>query len=89
MKMAHMASYDMDTFRRFVLDSSFLSRFHVPQERLEAVREGDTALLAAGLRLDPAVSLWARPATRTGCCEIVLRDMGVYNEVVSCYLVRT
>jgi hypothetical protein len=48
MKMAHMASYDMDTFRRFVLDSSFFSRFHVPQERLEAVREGDTALLLPG-----------------------------------------
>ncbi len=44
-----MANYDMDTFRRrFVLDSSFLSRFHVPQERLEAVREGDTALLLPG-----------------------------------------
>ena len=48
MKMAHMASYNMDTFRRFVFDSSFLSRFHVPQERLEAVREGDTALLLLG-----------------------------------------
>ena len=48
MKMAHLAGYDMDTFRRFVLDSSFLSRFHVPQERLEAVREGDTALLLPG-----------------------------------------
>ena len=43
-----MASYNTDTFRRFVFDSSFLSRFHVPQERLEAVRGGDTALLLLG-----------------------------------------
>ncbi len=48
MKMAHMASYNMDAFRRFVFDSSFLSRFHVPQKRLEVVREGDTALLLLG-----------------------------------------
>jgi hypothetical protein len=80
---ALMASYDMDTFRRFVLDSSFLFRFHVPQERLEAVPEGDTALLAAGLRLDPPVSLWAGPATRTGCREIALRAMGVKARVVN------
>jgi len=31
-----------------VFDSSFLSRFHIPQERLEAAREGDTALLLLG-----------------------------------------
>jgi Fe-S-cluster containining protein len=48
MKMAYMASYNMDTFRRFVSESSFLSRFDVPQERLEAVRESDTALLMLG-----------------------------------------
>ena len=43
-----MASYNVDTLRRFVFDSSFLSRFHVPQERLEAVRESDNALLLLG-----------------------------------------
>jgi hypothetical protein len=48
MKMAYMASYNMDTFRRFVFDSSFLSRFHVSPERLEAVRESDNALLQLG-----------------------------------------
>ncbi|CAB1056942.1 protein of unknown function UPF0153 [Olavius sp. associated proteobacterium Delta 1] len=48
LKMAYMASYNMDTFRRFVFDSSFLSRFHVPQERLEDVRESDSALLLLG-----------------------------------------
>ena len=49
MKMVYMASYNMDTFRRFVFDSSFLSRFHVPAERLEAVRESDTDLLLLGV----------------------------------------
>ncbi len=48
MKMAYMASFNMDTFRRFVFDSSFLSRFHVPQERLAAARESDSALLKLG-----------------------------------------
>jgi hypothetical protein len=43
-----MASYNMDTFRRFVFDSSFLSRWHVPPERLETVRASDTALLLLG-----------------------------------------
>lgn len=48
MKMAYMASYNMDTFRRFVFDSSFLARFQVPEERLAAARESDTALLRLG-----------------------------------------
>jgi hypothetical protein len=48
LKMAYMASYNMDTFRRFVFDSSFLSRWHVPPERLETVRASDTALLLLG-----------------------------------------
>lgn len=47
-KMAYMASYNIDTFRRFVFESSFLSRFHVPEERLESVRQNDTALLLLG-----------------------------------------
>jgi hypothetical protein len=48
MKMAYTASFNMDTFRRFVFESSFLSRFHVPEERVEAVRKSDTALLLLG-----------------------------------------
>ena len=48
MKMAYMAAYNVDTFRRFVFDSSFLSRLHVGQERLDAVRESDSALLLLG-----------------------------------------
>jgi hypothetical protein len=48
MKMAYMAAYNVDTFRRFVFDSSFLSRFHVPPQRLAAVRQSDSALLLLG-----------------------------------------
>ena len=48
MKMTFMASYNMDTFRRFVSDSSFLSRYRVPRERLEAIREDDRELLRLG-----------------------------------------
>jgi Fe-S-cluster containining protein len=48
MKMVYMASYNLDTFRRFVFDSSFLSRFHLPADRLDAVRESDTDLLLLG-----------------------------------------
>ncbi|MDJ0819888.1 MAG: YkgJ family cysteine cluster protein [Desulfobacterales bacterium] len=48
LKMAYMASYNMDTFRRFVFDSSFLSRYEVPPRRLEAVRNSDTELLLMG-----------------------------------------
>jgi Fe-S-cluster containining protein len=48
MKMAYMASYNMDIFRRLVFDSRLLSRFHVPLARLEAVRESDTDLLLLG-----------------------------------------
>lgn len=48
LKMVYMAVYNLDTFRRFVLGSSFLSRFEVPQERLEKVRDDDTELLLLG-----------------------------------------
>ncbi len=48
LKMAYMASYNIDTFRRFVFESTFLSRFDVPPQRLEVARESDTELLRLG-----------------------------------------
>ena len=48
LKMVYMAAYNLDTFRRFVFNSSFLSRFEVPTERLEKVRADDTELLLLG-----------------------------------------
>ena len=48
LKMVYMAAYNLDTFRRFVFTSSFLSRFEVPEERLAKVRADDTELLILG-----------------------------------------
>lgn len=48
-KMVFMASYNVDTFRRFVFESSFLTRFDISEERLARVQENDTALLLLGL----------------------------------------
>jgi hypothetical protein len=47
-KMAFMASYNIDTFRRFVFQSSYLSRYDVSPDRLDAIRENDTELLLLG-----------------------------------------
>lgn len=48
MNMAFMASYNMDTFRRFVFESSFLKRFAIPKKRLKLVKHDDTALMRLG-----------------------------------------
>lgn len=49
MKMTFMASYNMDTFRRFVFESSFGTRFQIPEQRLSAAREDEVELLRLGL----------------------------------------
>lgn len=49
MKMAFMASYNLDAFRCFVFESSFLSRYVVPEEQLDAVKQDDRELLMLGL----------------------------------------
>ena len=49
MKMTFMAAYNMDTFRRFVFDSTFLSKFDVSDGRMAAIRENDTELLILGM----------------------------------------
>ncbi len=43
-----VACFNLDTFRRFVFESSFLSRFNLPQARLEAVRGNESELLLLG-----------------------------------------
>lgn len=48
-RMTFMASYNMDTFRRFVFDSTFLSKFDVPEKQLASIQESDTALLLLGM----------------------------------------
>ncbi len=45
MEMYFMACYDLDRFRRFVLESSFLRLFDVDEARVEAIRTDDVELL--------------------------------------------
>lgn len=46
--MAFMASFNMDRFRRFVFESTFLSRFEVARERLDEMQTDDVALMRFG-----------------------------------------
>ncbi len=46
--MAFMACYDVDKFRQFVFDTSFLERFAVPASRQEEIRISDEALMLFG-----------------------------------------
>ena len=45
MSMFWMATYDLDTFRRFIFESTFFDRFEVPEETKESLREDDEALM--------------------------------------------
>ena len=47
-RMAFMACYDMDKFRQFVFESSFLKRFRLPDKRIEAIRSADEDLMLLG-----------------------------------------
>jgi hypothetical protein len=44
-----MVSYNIDTFRQFVFDSSFLDRYPVDAETREAIAKDDLALLKFGM----------------------------------------
>jgi hypothetical protein len=45
MDMFFMACYDLDRFRRFVFESTLLTRFDVDESRVEAMRTDDQELL--------------------------------------------
>jgi len=47
-KMAFMACFNVDTFRRFIFKSTFLSRFDVSPERIEEVIASDVELVKFG-----------------------------------------
>jgi Fe-S-cluster containining protein len=49
-QMFFMASYNIDQFRRFVFDSSFLDRYEVDPETVAAIRDDEVALLKFGLK---------------------------------------
>ena len=47
--MFFMVSYNIDKFRRFVFESTFLERFDVDDETLDKIKEDDVALLDFGV----------------------------------------
>jgi hypothetical protein len=49
-KMFFMASYNIDVFREFVFESSFLNRYAVDPQTVAEIREDEVALLTFGLR---------------------------------------
>ncbi len=50
MEMFYMACYDLDTFRTFVVESSFKDRFELEPELLDALATDDIALLKFAFR---------------------------------------
>ncbi len=50
MEMFHMACYDLDAFREFVFETSFLDRFQLEPELVEKLREDDGELLRFAFR---------------------------------------
>lgn len=50
MHMFFLATYDIDGFRRFVFESTFLERFEVPGDEVERLRTDDEALMKFGSR---------------------------------------
>ncbi|MCW5200067.1 YkgJ family cysteine cluster protein, partial [Desulfobulbus sp. F1] len=44
-RMFFMASTDLDHFRRFIFESSFLNTYEIDQETVDSLREDDEALL--------------------------------------------
>jgi len=47
-KMAFMATYNVDRFREFVFNSTFLTRYKVPAEVLRKAKRDDVALMRLG-----------------------------------------
>lgn len=48
MEMFHMVAYNIDKFREFVFESSFLARFDVDEATIKTIRDDDEALLDFG-----------------------------------------
>lgn len=48
LKMAFLACFNVDKLKEFILDSSFLSRLDVPEERVQKIMETDIKLMKFG-----------------------------------------
>ena len=49
-QMFFLASYNIDKFRQFVFNSSFLSRYDIPDDTLKRIRNSEIELLKFGMR---------------------------------------
>ena len=49
-KMAFMATHNMDQFRQFVFESTFLKRYRISATTLKRIRRDDTELLKLGIQ---------------------------------------
>ena len=49
-KMFFLVSYNIDTFRQFVFESSFLDRYNIDAKTLKKIKEDEIALLEFGLK---------------------------------------
>ncbi|MFO8049388.1 MAG: YkgJ family cysteine cluster protein [Desulfosudaceae bacterium] len=49
-QMVYMASYDLDRFRRFVFESSFLDQFAINPDEVSEIKEDDTALFRFAMK---------------------------------------
>ncbi len=49
-QMVYMASYDLDRFRRFVFDSSFLDQFEIDSGEVAEIRNDDKALFTFAMK---------------------------------------
>jgi len=47
-EMFYLACYDLDRFRRYVFDGSFINVFQVPEETVKSIKHDDLALLQFG-----------------------------------------
>lgn len=63
MHMFYTACYDLDTFRSFVLESTFLERFDLEPELVEEIKTNDVALLRFAFRW-LRFALFAEPTVR-------------------------
>ena len=48
LKMAFMACFNVDMFKKFIFASSFLSRFDLARERIENLKRSDVELMRFG-----------------------------------------
>jgi Fe-S-cluster containining protein len=48
LKMAFMACFNIDLFKKFIFESSFLSRFDLPGEKIEKLKRSDVELMKFG-----------------------------------------